>query len=80
MFRKMGGGYGEYARFTELLKKTTNDNVKTLILRIFANLFLNEGSRNLLSSKQSELFDILANLIDSENKTVRGALVAVFFK
>jgi hypothetical protein len=80
MFRKMGGGYGEYARLTDILKKTTNDSVKTLILRIFANLFLNEASRNILSSKRSELFDILANLIDSESKTVRGALVAVFFK
>jgi hypothetical protein len=80
MFRKMGGGYGEYAKLTELLKRTSNDNVKTLILRIFSNLFLNEASRNLLSTKRSELFDILANLIDSENKTVRGALVAVFFK
>lgn len=80
MFKKMGGGYGEYARLTELLKKTTNDNVKTLILRIFANLFLNEASRNLLSSKRSEMFDILSSLIDAESKNVKGSLVSVFFK
>ena len=80
MFKKMGGGIQEYTRLIELLKSTSNNNVRTLILRIFANLFLHEATRNLLSSKRGEIFDVLANFIDSDTKLVKSSLIAVFYK
>lgn len=80
MFKKMAGGIQEYTRIIELLKSTSNHNVKTLILRIFGNFFVHEATRVLLSSRKGEILDVLANFIDSDNKTVRSSLVAVFYK
>jgi hypothetical protein len=80
MFKKMGGGFAEYARLTELLKNTSYENVRVLCLRVISNMFMHEATRNLLSAKRSEIFDVLANFIDNENKLVKGSLISVFFK
>lgn len=78
LFKKMGGGIYEYTRFLEVLKNGS-DVSKILVLRIFSNMFLNEHSQLFLKNKRSDLLDNVANLIDSENKTLRSAISALLY-
>ena len=80
MFRKLGGGMQEYTRVLELLKVSKNDNVRVLAMRILCNLFLHEATRLLLTSRRQEIFDVLSNFIDTENKLIKSCLIGLFFK
>lgn len=79
IFRKIGGGIQEYTRFLDILNKG-NDTVKTLVLRVFNNLFIHDSNRLFVIDKRQEILDNASSYVDSGNKNIRSAVAALLFK